>query len=453
MGDVRTTTLNDLAAAVDARCHSSDSPYVLILGRECARAAGQPLETVSKSIVEFATKYEPSWATMLGVATLDKSGGAMVDAVHALTAKLDKKQSDRLLRTFYAQVPVPLFYQDLASLMKAGYFRDIVTTNYDDLLEQALIGSGLVQGSDFVVLNVADPSADVESDAVRFSIIKLHGDLTRSNALLTESEIQRALARSRVRNVVGQEVKGDVVLFGYTGESPPLEALLQKSHGELWWIGDRPPDDSHARQFSAIRDLRIIAGDDGAAQNFFSRLYDRLIRRPAQRAMQQIPTIEGAEPLTFAAEVASAPPVDEGEDYLNGQLRRAKRQLAELRQMSGGETEPAVAAQIRYQAQVITKIEDQLRALPPNRKKLLDAFEMISTSVAATPDTDAAIKDFLRSQHDCVVLQFGRAEPNHALISAAVTAALAIGERLGPQVVEASVLRDLALFAPTLVSK
>ena len=48
---------------------------------------------------------------------------------------------------------MPAFYQDFARIIKAGYVRQILTTNIDSLIEQALESQGLARDVDFEVVS------------------------------------------------------------------------------------------------------------------------------------------------------------------------------------------------------------------------------------------------------------------------------------------------------------
>ncbi len=231
--------------------------------------------------------------------TASIAGEDLLKHFYNLVDKLKEKASGkiyRLLLRLYANVPVPLFYQDLALLIKGNFFERTLTTNIDTLLEQALNIAGLQVGYDYQVTSVgmAESGLDGESGygtqpeldeaAHPKQIIKLFGDLAQEQVNINPWDIDIALKSQR--RYVKSELEGDIVMVGYNFESKPINEWLTKGgsfRNQLWWVSEgqpvvppgTPPVESWARQ------VNFITGAAGKPQDFFSQLKLRLLRRPA----------------------------------------------------------------------------------------------------------------------------------------------------------------------------
>jgi hypothetical protein len=479
---IGTPAFEDLVNRTRDRKTTGRDPYTLLLGQDCANAAGASVATVSQQLFEYTNRR-------LGVQplfSLAASGGGTPETLQQAIAKLPREQRSALLRPFYARLPVPLFYQDLARLIRDGYFTQIFTTNIDDLLEQALSGPiGLTRGKDYEVVSVADPEtyspADFPPtpDGLPVTIFKLHGDLTRADAVLRPEDIQSAIYRQR--HLIKEELTGDLIIFGYTGESPPTEAYLARvPRSELWWVSE---SQTPTPGVMAAGKFKAIAGDAAAPSQFFSRLYEEVQRAPLLSASVR-PLIARGEPIAaeaavpddgeaaaaidpdqdeaellealtgagFTAAAAGADPDQDEAELLEGQIRRATRLLVSLRRSSpSGKVDPALAKQIEYQTREIVQLQDRYRALKPNREKVLLWVDSMVQSVGGGDGVEPSTKAFLRNQRDVLYTQFGDPNPDHAVIGAVLCAMTSIGSRL--DIVDRKALRGLIEFTPkTLVT-
>lgn len=273
-------------------------PFVLFLGPECAAAAGVPsMSHTARLVLDLVERDEE-------LSSLYPSGGGdtarqaargqePLRAFYGLMNELKKTSGDKIYRMLLklnAKVPVPLFYQDLALLIKAGYFERILTTNIDTLLEQSLDIAGLQAGYDYHVTSLGvsptrtDAPEDLPSDwgehARHIHIVKLFGDLAQEQINITPEEIDGAL-RSQ-RRYVKSELEGDIVMVGYNLESKPINEWLKhtgRRRGQLWWVaGDwEPQSDFH----EWAQQLRPVTGRAGRPEEFFGQLKLRLMRRHA----------------------------------------------------------------------------------------------------------------------------------------------------------------------------
>lgn len=148
-----------------------------------------------------------------------------------------------LLTIFELGTPNPthLFLADVA---KAGYVRAIATTNFDSLLEQALVQSGAVRGRDFDVLYRDEDFERVATDR-GIRVIKVHGSIDDkpNMAIMLRQVAGRVLSdarRSAIGAIFGDGPHRRVLVLGYSCSdlfdlSPHIEALA-KGHREVIFI-------------------------------------------------------------------------------------------------------------------------------------------------------------------------------------------------------------------------
>lgn len=459
--------------AADGR-PSGDPPdtYILFLGAGCARAAGLPgIEEIMQRELSRDPESGSGGAPLPAYDPADPAGS--LKNFYKWLESMSPGHVLRLFHAHYAHTPVPLFYQDLALLIKSRYFNRILTTSFDTLLEQALVGAGLIPGADFEVTNfglaspqpsrrATDPSCDTPREPV--SIVKLHGDLDGARLMVTPGQVEESL-KSR-RRAAQQELKGDLVMVGYDGESPLLsEWLTSYRKRELWWVSAGPwrPDIA-----SWGDDVINISGEAGSPAAFFSQLALRLLRLPALKAQRQ-GEAEAAlyESAAQFDDGITLPEDDEAvllED-LRGQIRRVQASLFGLEQKASPDERPrSLQVQIDYQKQQIVTLEDKLRSLATSGPRLISLLQTIADNLEGTlndPELGQrvgnATVEFLRHQVEAVRDQYSAGEPNQQIISAAVGAAAILAERLsvefGPRVVKAEEVRDLASFVPTVAAR
>jgi molecular chaperone GrpE (heat shock protein) len=462
------------AAADPSNC---PEPYILFLGAGCSLAAGVPSidEIAEKELSQRvgsgsslpAPPYDP----------LDKA--TSLKRFYKWLEPMSAGHVFRLFQAHYANTPVPLFYQDLALLIKSRYFNRILTTNFDTLLEQALSGAGLVPDVDFQVTNfgfTSRPSETPRSRATDYdsspdraqepvSIVKLHGDLAEGQLMITPSQIEESLKSRRL--AAKQELRGDMVMVGYKFESPLLNRWLSSyQKRELWWVSsDKPTEQDDIQSWG--EDIASIDGEVGKPEEFFSQLALRLLRLPVLQSQRQTAdsSLEGF--LGASAEPAEVllPEDDEvlAED-LRGQIRRVQASLYSLEQKASPDDRPAsLQAQIDYQKQQIVLLEDKLRSLSTSKPQLLQLLESLTNNLQVALDDpkieliSGATVSFLRNQYEAVKEQYSAGVPNQQIISAAVGAAAILAERLyvelGEQVVKREDVRSLASFVPTTATR
>ncbi len=422
--------------------------FSLFLGEACARAAGVP------SQVEMAREL---FATLAGHELVQRyvpheapSDAQLLEGFRRLLSELPEGQKGSLLLSFYGSLPVPLFYQELAMLVSAGYFTQVLTTNLDALLERALQNAGLRADQEYsvVLLDREGSTARMSApDSSQVRIVKLHGDPAAQFAL-SPNEIEETL--KPMRRAVKGALRQDLVMVGYELESPPVTEWLAYVPGELWWVSEERPAPDAVAAIEQVRDIRYLDGPSGNPSGFFGGLAMRLLQMPTVNLLEAPAETLEAAPDGSERLPDTTPPDDEASferEFLRGQLRRAEELLRRLeQQVAAGTTNERLERQLSYQKDVVAELEGRYRTVGDDTTVVLGLLDAITGAAEKTEVPDSTT-EFLRQQVDTARSQYGSAHPDEAVVSAVIGATLVIGDRLG---VDRGLLRELAQFAPSL---
>jgi hypothetical protein len=460
--------------------------YILFLGSGCAKAANVP------SFSEIARKvfdaYEGVNQLSLDVPSKEERSDEdkLLKSFFKFLGKMSHTEIFLMLQSFFADIPVPTFYQDLALLVKDGYFNRILTTNFDTLLEQALNGVGLQIGFNYQVISLgggstSDDESSSDSNATgslsnMIYIIKLHGDISKQDMNFTPQNIEQALQSQR--RFVKSELQGDLIMVGYKFESEPINQWLNYSQRqELWWVDSHPKSTKYNTNDWANQ---IFYMDENLArpETFFSQLALRLLRRPAYESLRknslrsyiQQGTDSGQE--DYSGETVSTDEELIVED-LRVKIRSSQALLNSLEQSAPpGERAPSIQAQIDYQRRQIIRLEDDLRSLSNCREKLLTLLETIRAVVpraAAESNRNLPSKNtltFLNKLLEFIRKELQAGAPNQYILASSIAAVLTLLERYylnltslpaDSETATACQLRDLirelANFAPSIATR
>lgn len=445
--------------------------FMLFLGAQCANAAGVPdTVTVARQVKELYGKAPELASSFSDSPETDPERDKT--EYFAFLSTLSSSQRFRMLQSFYANVPVPLFYQNLALLLRAGYFRRVMTTNVDTLLEQALAGAGLQRGRHYRVVNLGadgtdratESQMDVPDDETL--IIKLHGDLADQVVGLTPDEIESTLRTHR--RYMRSELEDDLILVGYDGESPPVEEWLGRlSHRAELWVVNRDLPHFAAESNDWARVVRTITGESASPESFFGQLALRLVNMPLKARLNFAASVVSSDPLPVGydapavidSSVESASSELAMIDEVRSQLRLCESVLASLEQSSvPGARAPQLEAQIGYQKRLIATLGDRLRDFDSSRKRLEELLDAVADVLDKHRDAVGnETFEYLRHLVQTVRLEHGRDGRNQRIVGAAVGGVVLLADRLGaelgPEAFGRSLVRDLAAFTPGLVKR
>lgn len=332
---------------------------------------------------------------------------------------MTNRQRYRVLEPFYRQVPVPIYYQDLAALVLAGYFTHLLTTNVDSLLEQALDAVGMRREQDYQVVVLLPPGEGPPDPPMPapVSLIKLQGDLL-SSWLPDSNDIELALHANR--SLIKGELKEDVIVVGHrvAVAGAGIDRWLARSDiDESWWVHPERPDPASMGPIEASQRVHYVEGPDGEPESFFGQLATHLLRLPAVRVLS------GTGDGTLPGEDFPELPEDViAQEFYKGRIEMAQVAKYAFQQGTGsGGPSPAMQAQIDYQSERAAGYGSEYLqdATTPQPYEIL---EQLAGELAST-GADPSVPAFLRTQAEVVREQMSGDQPNRLVILAALQAA------------------------------
>lgn len=133
----------------------------------------------------------------------------------------------------------------IAELVKSGFIKTILTTNFDLLIEKALKSRGLQKGIDFEVFSCEEEFGKVNWNNDKIKIIKVHGCISNKSemAITLDAVASKTVCVNKnniINNFFSQEVNPNVIVIGYSCSdlfdiSPQIE-LIEEKTSELFFI-------------------------------------------------------------------------------------------------------------------------------------------------------------------------------------------------------------------------
>ena len=427
--------IQTLAADIVAR-QKDKNPFGLFLGRGIGQAAGIPTAVdMGTEIFKTSDRVRNEY---LGES--DGSPDAVEKAFYRYLDDLPAVARLSLLQRFYGRIAIPTFYQDLARLIRDGYFARILTINIDTLLEGALDGLKLRRGVDYDVVSLSDTLSSRTAPKMApppqaaIHIIKLHGDLAGNQAAITPEQIQATLQPQSAMKV---EFMGDILVVAYDFDSPPINNWLTRTRGELVWVSVEHSGEQIA-SIEQARSVRHVEGISAHPKSFFG-LLAMLIGDLTQPVKPQPPAYDQGEEALDAA-------------YLRDQIKRSLSVLASLESgIAPNMANDQIQAQIAYQRKTVRALEEQLRALSSSRSRINTLVADILATLQAAKANDRTLSH-LQQQAGVLAAELGQGEPNEDVVSAAIAAVAVLGARAGATTVQTGQIAELVSFAPSLRS-
>jgi len=230
----------ELARRLVERPNSKDQ-IVLFLGAGCSRSSGIPL--ASELASTWLERCQSNEHYTLWRNNPSQYYGLIFDSAFKEYNER-RNEISKIMR--YAR---PAYgYYVLAKLLErdangANSFRTILTTNFDDLLEQALtIHTHLRPQVIAFAENKGETSSVVSKIKDWLSIVKLHGDY-RSATLNGHKEIEQHT--KYFDGAVGSAIKNSTMVFiGYGGNDPGIASMFKRLNknghapSNVYWVGN-----------------------------------------------------------------------------------------------------------------------------------------------------------------------------------------------------------------------
>lgn len=189
--------MNNLLTSIAFSVYSNKGVYALLLGSGISRSSGIPtgweivLDLIRKLAVLngedcdanevswFVEKYneEPDYSTILSKLALQS-----IERVNLLKPYFEPTEEER---QNHLKEPT-IAHKAIAQLIKDGYIKVVITTNFDRLLENALREIGVEPQ---VIRHIDDISGAMPLVHSEFTLIKVNGDYLDSRFLNTKQEL------------------------------------------------------------------------------------------------------------------------------------------------------------------------------------------------------------------------------------------------------------------------
>lgn len=311
---------------------TSPGTYALLIGSGVSTAAGIPTGwSITMDLAGRVAALEgDSHPDDLEAWCQERFGG---DPVYSdLLARLGSTPNERhaIVRKFIEptdeerqrglKVPTAA-HRSIAALVKGGYVRVILTTNFDQLIETALTD----QGVDFDIIS-NDHTLDGARPLGRAEcvVVKLHGDYRDPGILNTASELAEYTPKfvellDRVLHEHG------LLISGWSSTSDPaLRAALERRSARryaIWWSSLNEPT-IQARHLAATSEATLIEGLD--ADELFGRIADQVAA---------LETLDRRHPAELAVTVQTAKRELAGQHVAIGLHDTIARSFADLHQL------------------------------------------------------------------------------------------------------------------------
>lgn len=180
----------------------------------------------------------------------------------------------------------------IAELVKAGFIKTILTTNFDSLIEKALENKGLQRGIHFEVYSTEEEFGKVNWKDEKVRVVKLHGCISNKDEMaITLNAVARKTITQNKNNIIktffSKQINPNVIVIGYSCSdlfdiSPQIE-LIEENNSEVFFIehvsnaNDFREEDVGIKQFKnpfqSFKGKRINI----SADLFVKRIWESLI--------------------------------------------------------------------------------------------------------------------------------------------------------------------------------
>jgi hypothetical protein len=174
-------------------------------------------------------------------------------------------------------------YDRLIDLWRNGYIKIVVTTNFDALIEQKFSSREASPGCPAVELTILDyhdlARTDRPSTIAGATLVKIAGQIERSNMLWTEEDFVRQLTDEVLNWLAIRIADTPVLMLGYTASEPPLAELLAKHAMYAASVVPQPLEDVASLSDLARRRAHLHEHVASTASQFVAALYESLYQR------------------------------------------------------------------------------------------------------------------------------------------------------------------------------
>jgi hypothetical protein len=200
--------------------------YILFLGAGASLTSGGKTakELVKDVVKRFALDSHTPW-----------------DSFCSFLKGINEKERFDIFSKYFEDMNPSPGYEILANLIKEGYFRLILTTNFDFMLEAALTQTGLVPNKDYFVCVVGAEKEDIlikkMEDNSMIRIVKLHRDY--KTGILPFTEEETFTFEDTMKDCLNRPTREGIVFVGYSVMDRDIVTCLPHEGGSVWWVNPR----------------------------------------------------------------------------------------------------------------------------------------------------------------------------------------------------------------------
>ncbi len=181
----------------------------------------------------------------------------------------------------------------IAELVMVGFIKTVLTTNFDLLIEKALINRGLKEGADFEVFACEKEFGWIDWNVSKVRIIKIHGSISDKNEMaVTLSAVANKTTGINKNMVVerffSREINPNVIVIGYScSDLFDISPLLENLNGgsEILLVEHISSSDCRIESiskkefknpFKSFSGQRLIVNTD----YFIKMIWEQLVAKP-----------------------------------------------------------------------------------------------------------------------------------------------------------------------------
>lgn len=181
-----------------------------------------------------------------------------------------------ILRTSLSEIGISRSDACLAELIKQGHFEEIISTNVDNVLEQALMQADMTEGRDYEVYIAGKQSLQLERIYGR-RLTKAYGDL-QARVYVTSPRLLHLDENQELMQYLQHLFEKDVLILGFDPiwDRDILHAFPAKG-GVIWFISEeKPAAKSLLSGLLKERRARSLLSGEGTYERFVTRLHEHL---------------------------------------------------------------------------------------------------------------------------------------------------------------------------------
>ena len=285
--------IETLAKLMQARKEEGEEPFVLVLGAGASLSSGSPgMDEIIARIQEASGRDRRA---------LSKE--EIKTEFYRLLDNLTADERYHLFKDLFEKARPSVGYLKLAELAKESYFKYILTTNYDWLLEDAFREARMTVNRGYAVFVV---EKDEESQILRqlrfprpsVKVLKLHGDLSARIFKFTPKEIFEF--PKKLEKTITDLLSRDFIIVGHSMRDPDLDRCIRREGGAIWYVNPESPSDSYIRQTMEVRESWYINKQFGRFDDFFIKLHSFVLGiPPEERRIREAIVPEAKERLEW----------------------------------------------------------------------------------------------------------------------------------------------------------